>query len=183
MEKLGNQLLLSFESSYGELLHLLNDLELGDYDKPCWHPRGPTSVADFVDLLIQELALHGWDIRSKLDQKHHINAALLPIVLEMIPGWLRMGFHPGPAIHTSIRYGFSVSDDLLRHDVVVDGHTFRLETRGTHPLDVTFRCDMETYVLITSGRLHIDLAVTQGHMSYCGDPVIAYQFSQWFPAL
>jgi hypothetical protein len=62
MEKLGDQFMLSFESSYAELLHPLNDLELGDYDKPCWHPRGPTSVADFVDLLIQELALPGWDI-------------------------------------------------------------------------------------------------------------------------
>ena len=63
-ERLGDGLLDTFHERYQQLFELLDSMAPDDYAKPCWHPRGDTTVADFVDLVVNELAIHGWDALS-----------------------------------------------------------------------------------------------------------------------
>ena len=80
-ERLGDGLLDTFHQRYQELGQLLDAIGPDDYDKPCWHPWGDTNVSDFVDLAINELAIHGWDVCSSLDPGYHIEQATLPAAL------------------------------------------------------------------------------------------------------
>ena len=60
-EKLGEGLADAFNEKYQDSFEFLDSLVPDDYGKACWHPWGPMTVADFVDLVVNELAIHAWD--------------------------------------------------------------------------------------------------------------------------
>ena len=57
-EKLGEGLADAFNEKYQDSFEFLDSLVPDDYGKACWHPWGPMTVADFVDLVVNELAIH-----------------------------------------------------------------------------------------------------------------------------
>ena len=58
-----------------------------------------------------------------------------------------------------------------------------MEPAGTGKSDVTFRCDLETFILITFTRLTIDVATATDRLTIAGDNRLAYDFQQWFPGM
>ncbi len=63
----GPQLLDMFTTRHASLRQLLEGLTEQDWDKPCFHRRGALPVSGYLGIQIQELVLHGWDIRWGLD--------------------------------------------------------------------------------------------------------------------
>ena len=59
----GAQLLDLFAARHDSLRELLEGLTDEDWDKPCFHRRGALPVKGYLGIQIQELVLHGWDIR------------------------------------------------------------------------------------------------------------------------
>ena len=188
-QRLGEQLLPSFEDRDNHLNHLLAGLSAEDRIKPCYHPGGIVPAGNFVDLRFKELALHDWDIRSALESAPRLMKNSLPSIVILITesfasGSLRWAFWPGPPLPRPVRYRFDVTEPVpVIGDIVVDGDIFRFEEPAAGPADVTFRCDTGTLALLTSGRLASAEAIPSGRLAVEGDTELAAQFSQWFKGI
>ena len=143
----------------------------------------------FVDLRLQELALHEWDIRSRFDPRAPLAPAGLPAMMELIAtsltsGFLRWAFRPGDRLPTHLRYRFMVTGVVpTQTDIIVEGETARLEAAQQVPAPVTFRCDTATYVPLMYGRLSITVAIADPRLEVQGDPEAATRLGQWFQGI
>ena len=64
-------------------------------------------ASGFVNLRLIELAMHGWDIRSRLEPPARLPTDSLPVFMEVISGLIsRWGFLPASRLPTPIRYRF-----------------------------------------------------------------------------
>jgi uncharacterized protein (TIGR03083 family) len=122
-ERLGEQLLATFETRLAQLHHLLASLSPQDGGKPCALPRGLRPARLFAPAWVTALAIHGWDIRSPLDPTAPLLAESVPRLLAQIP---RLGsFRPGLKLATPIRYRFALTGaDPSVHNILV-GRCFR----------------------------------------------------------
>ena len=157
-EKLGDGLLDALRKNYEEGFELLDSLTPDDYEKPCWHPWGPMTVADFVDLVVNEMALHGWDAFSTLDSDYHMAPESLPAALAIGNMTLARMASTGPA-----RFRFDLTDGNEAPDLVVGG-----DSAPATP-SATLQCDGEALALISSGRMGMEEAMESGRVVVSGD--------------
>lgn len=157
-EKLGDGLLDALRRNYRDGFELLDSLAPDDYQKPCWHPWGPMTVADFVDLTVNELAIHAWDAFSPLDPAYRIAPDALPAALAIGSKTLERMASTRPA-----RFTFHLSDADDPPDLVVGG------AAAPASPSATLRCDGEALALISSGRLGMEDAMTSGRVEVSGD--------------
>lgn len=185
-QSLGDRLLSTFQTTGAHLNDVLARLRPEERTIPCYHPGGIVEAQQFIGLRIKELALHEWDIRAGLESGAHVSAASLPAILEVISqsvasGSLRWAFWSGPKLPTPVRYRFVVAGQGPdKSDLVIDGNAVRMEAAENTPVDVTFQCDAETYVLLLYGRLNLDDALASGRLVAEGDSRLAQDFGQWF---
>ena len=116
------------------------------------------TVADFVDLVVNEMALHGWDAFSTLDPDYRMAPESLPAALAIGNMTLARMASTGPA-----RFRFDLTDGNDVPDLVVGG-----EAAPAAP-SATLRCDGEALVLISSGRLGMEEAMESGRVEVSGD--------------
>jgi uncharacterized protein (TIGR03083 family) len=83
-ERLGEALLPTFRTRYAELSALLAQLSGGDWEKLCYYTSEPRSrpVREFLALSVQELAIHGWDIRSRLEPAFHLSPESVAVLVQ-----------------------------------------------------------------------------------------------------
>ena len=95
----GAQLLDRFKTGYARLAEVLDGLKPEDWDKLCFHRRGPMPVADYVEVRLQELTVHGWDIRWGVDPAAEMWPEPLEVMVGRVPRWVSNAFRPrvGPA--------------------------------------------------------------------------------------
>ena len=185
-EQPATQVLATFEATVTRLHHVLAGVSPQDWERPCYHPWRLMPVRQFVAMTLQELVLHGWDIRSRLAPEAALASESLPALLELIAasrtsGFLTWAFRPGPRLSTPVRYRFAVTGVVpSRVDIVVEGdHAAMAEARDT-AVSVTFHGDTETYVLVMYGRLSLEAARTMGRLRVEGDQALVGAFGQWF---
>ena len=187
----GDALLDNFQQNYQELDDLLQGW--GDWSVGCWHRRrGTISAESYVDLRIQELVIHDWDIRSggagsgELDQEGAV--ALLP-ASEM---WYQLCFRPTAPLTTPVTYRFDIGGDgegTLQHDVVVTGDTFTLsEPSADRQPELTVRADAGTYLLCLYNRVDWNVAKRAGRLRVSQAPdtiahVALRNLGRWFGGL
>jgi uncharacterized protein (TIGR03083 family) len=182
-KSLGAQVLATFNTTNDTLNHLLVGLTPTDWLTPCYYrPLGGTiPVQAFIGLRLRELAMHGWDIRAKLEPAPHLSTASLPVFMQAVPNVVRWAFRPGARLPIPLRYRFVLTGAVSRTtDIVVEGDTVHLEEAGEAAAQGTFGCDTETFVLLLHGRVALGAAVVAGHVSVEGDRELAGQFDQWF---
>jgi uncharacterized protein (TIGR03083 family) len=171
----------AFTVGYQRLHQLLQGLRAEDWDKPCYHRRGILPARDYAGLRLQELTMHGWDIRSAFDAAASLPTGPLPIQVGIARRWLSNAFRPDPRLTAPIRYRFDVPGPTpVRQDIVAspDGVQFMPATDG--PADVTFRCHTGDYLLFVYGRLPVDRAVHTGRLKVEGNPASAQLFTTLF---
>jgi uncharacterized protein (TIGR03083 family) len=175
------RLLQAFANGYQELDQVLRDLQPEDWDKPCYHRRGVIPTRDYVGIRLQELTIHGWDIRSAFDAAATVSERPLPVVVGLAQRWLTNTFRPAPGLATPVRYRFDVSAPVpVRQDVLVSQDSFRLEPLTDRGADVTFRCRTGDYILLVYGRLPLDRAVSAGRLEIEGNRAQALLFPTLF---
>lgn len=185
-EQLGTQVLATCEAAVTRLNALLTRVGAQEWERPCYHPWRLMPVQQFLPMSLQELVLHGWDIRSRLDPETPLAPESLPALVELIAtsrtsGFLDWAFRPGAQLSTPVRYRFAVAGTKpSRVDIVVEGEQAHLEEAGDTPASVTFHCDPETYVLVMYGRLSLEAAHTMGRLQIEGDQALTRAFGQWF---
>jgi len=185
-EQLGDRLFDRFDATDRQLATLLAGLSPADQQRPCYHGGGIVSAANFVDLRLNELTVHDWDIRSSLEPQARLATQGLPSTLLMFSrslaaGSVRWAFWPGPRLAAPVRYRFEVKEPIpVRADLVVDGDQVGLEVPGEDEANATLRCSTETFVLLMYGRITPAAAVGLGRLSVEGDRQLAEEFNQWF---
>jgi len=185
-EQLGDQVFSDFMAHSDQLNQLMATLRPRDWDKPHYYASLGTEPLRFrPDLWIQELVMHGWDIRSRLEPEAHLSNESLPVLMDVIPGQLeRFIFSPGPRPPTPIRYRWELTGPGARNrDIVVEGNKASVKPATTGKANVTFCCDTETCVFIAYGRLTIDAAIGSERLTIQGDKRLAREFQRWFPGL
>jgi uncharacterized protein (TIGR03083 family) len=185
-ERLGAQLLPTCRTRYEQLHHLLVGLSPQDWDTPCafWRFMGNLPVRAFLPLTMQELAIHGWDIRSRLETTAPLSAESLSVLLARIP--VRFGV-PGYAdfrldaqAPAPVRYRFGLTGTISStHDIVVENAKARMEPAGTATPHVTFRCETDIFVLMMYRRLTLEPALAAGQLVVEGDQGLATAFDRW----
>ena len=187
----GDALLGNFQQNYQELDDLLQGWS--DWTIGCWHRRrGTISAESYVDLRIQELVIHDWDIRSggagsgELDPEGAV--ALLP-ASEM---WYQLCFRPTAPLTTPVTYRFDVGEPggaILQHDVVVTGDTFTVaEISPDRQPELTVRADAGTYLLCLYNRVDWNVAKRAGRLRVSQAPdtiahVALRNLGRWFGGL
>ena len=180
-QQLGIQLMENFRTGYAGLAQVLAGLKADDWGKPCFHRRGPMPITDFVSLRLQELAIHGWDIRSGLDQNATLSEEALPVLAGRVARWLSFAFVPGLDLPTPVRYRFDISSPVaVQEDVVVTRDSYSIHPSGQGVSDVTFRGTTGNYILLIYGRLAPQHGVTTGRLTVEGSQREADNFTAWF---
>ncbi len=188
-EMLGDHLLENLTKWDGQLASLLGGLTSENLETPCYHPGGIVPAGNFIDLRLKELALHEWDIRSPLATGVGLSQACLPSIMILLANSLASGslpwaFWPGPSLSVPVRYRFDVTQPVsISVDIAVTGDQVRLEDAAEDHADVTFRCDMETFLLLTNGRIAPAVAIAAGRLEVEGDSQVAADFGQWFKGI
>ena len=177
----GTQILDAFTVGHDRLRKVLETLGEEDWDKPCFHRRGALPVKAYLGIQLQELALHGWDIRWGLDSAAELGEGSLPVLVGLVPRWLRTAFTPGLDLPTPVRYRFDVSSPVAVHeDLLVNDDAYQAERSGPEPADAVFRCNAGNYILLMFGRLQVERAVADGRLSIDGSQDLAKNFNAWF---
>jgi uncharacterized protein (TIGR03083 family) len=183
-DRLGAALMPTFRSSCRALSSVMLGLSPQQWDMPCafFHHRGGKQPAHaFLFLIIQELVIHGWDIRSRFDTTATLATASLPPLLERIPR--RTGFARFPIDADRwplVRYQFDLrAESARRYDLTVEGGKTRLEPAGNIPAEVTLHCDPATFTLMMYKRLTLAPAVASGRLTVAGDAALAAALDQW----
>lgn len=185
-QQAGAQLLDQFEASNDDLNAVFAGIGPDAWDTPCYHPWGIIPARNFLNLRIQELALHGWDMRSPREPDVQLSPACLPALMELVDtsatsGFLGWAFRPGEKLTSPLRYRFDVIGAVSSQlDIVLDGESARLETIGETPATATFRCDTAAYVMLMFGRLQPEAAMASQRLLVEGERSAASQFVQWF---
>ncbi len=178
-ESLGEQLLPTFSERCDALNQLLAGLGSQDWDKLCYHPAAVIPVRTFIDLRIAELAVHEWDIRSKLEVSSPVSAPSLKVIMDVMPGFI-VGhlFRPGAKLSEPVRFRIELTGAAPgSHDIMVESGQARMEPSGPAAPDVTLRCDTETFVLLAYGRTTAVSAISDGRITVEGDRGLAAQFN------
>ena len=163
----GDALLDNFQDGY----HALDETLQGwtDWSIGCWHRRrGTISASSYVDLRIQELVIHDWDMRSggagegDLDPEGAV--ALLP-ASEM---WYQLCFRPTAPLTTPVTYRMNIgggSRASLQHDVVVTGDSFSIEPcSADRQPELTIHADAGDYLLCLYNRVDWNVAKRAGRI-------------------
>jgi uncharacterized protein (TIGR03083 family) len=169
-QNIGDQLLTTFTTRCEDLTRLLEGLAGRDWEKLCYHPGKVISVATYVDLRLAELAIHEWDIRSKLDVSAQLSRQCLPAVMDLMPAFV-VGtlFRPGRMQTETIRFRFELTGLVPgNHDIVVENGNVHMESTGEAKASVTFGCDTETFVLLAYGRTSLNKAESEGRLTVQG---------------
>jgi hypothetical protein len=185
-EREGAHLLATCRTRYAQLHHLLAGLALQDWEKPCafWRFVGPIPVRMFLPLVIPELAIHGWDIRSRFATPARLSAASVPVLLGRIPGLLAFPgvgtFRLDAGTPRPVRYRFELTGAVpSTYDILVDNDTARIAPVGAALPHVTFRGAADIFVLLMYRRLTLEPVMTAGHLVVDGDPGLTAAFDRW----
>ena len=179
-QSLGDELLATFASRYRMVDELLATLRPEDWDKPCYHTANILSVGGFVDLRIAEMAMHEWDIRSRIEPDAEMPQAALPAIFDLLSNFIvgRL-YRPGRSIIETTVFRFNVTGAVEgSYDIAVSKGEARLGPAGSGPAAVTFGCDAHTFALLVYGRLGIEGGVADGRITVEGDLDLAAKFAE-----
>jgi hypothetical protein len=170
-----------FIAGHEHLRNVLGTLRDEDWDKPCFHRRGVRPIKAYLGIQLQELALHGWDIRWGLDGAAELWPGSLAALVDLVPRWIGIAFAPALDLPTPVRYRLDVSSPVAVHeDLVVYGDGYKTETSDTEDADATFHGNTGNYILLMFGRLQVERAVADGRLSVEGSMERAKDFNAWF---
>ncbi len=183
--QLAGSALETFDASYDRLHREFDRFAQGSWDTLCWHMRrGAMTAASYVELRIQELAIHDWDIRSAFQPGARLDPDSVPVLLDMSPTWLVMCFRPSAHLPKLVVYGFDIGpEESRKYRMSVTGDAFEMVPGGAPQADLSLSATAEQYLLFTYGRLTAAEGISSGKLTVQGDASYLDQFEVWFKGL
>ena len=183
--QLAGSVLETFDASYDRLHQEFDRFAQGSWDTLCWHMRrGAMTAASYVELRIQELAIHDWDIRSAFQPGARLDPDSVPVLLDMSPTWLGMCFRPSARLPKPVVYGFDIGpEESRKYRMSVTGDAFEMVPGVALQADLSLSATAEQYLLFTYGRLTAAEGISSGKLAVQGDTSHLDQFEVWFKGL
>ena len=188
---LGPDLFPALNERYDRLNAMLTGIGPEDWGKPCYHTSRLRPVESFLPTIIQELAVHEWDIRFGLGGTPVLSAESLPVLMGKLPlgkpptnsrPW-RVPFSTRPDLCLPKRYRFNLSGPGgVKLDFAVEGDIPGLEASGEGPADLYVTGDTSTFILMMYNRLSMDWALSTGSFAAEGDLEMVADFDRWLAA-
>lgn len=196
--EMGADLLDNFRRNYEDLDALLRDWT--DWSIGCWHRRrGTITAGSYVDLRIQELVIHDWDMRSGGAGAGALDAEGVVALLPASEMWYQLCFRPSAPLTAPAVYRFEVGNGdgngsgadaaALRHDVTVTGDAYSVAPPSAERKpQLTIRCDADTYLMCLYNRLDWNAAKRAGRIRVSQDAdtiaqVALRNLGRWFGGL
>jgi uncharacterized protein (TIGR03083 family) len=185
-QRLGDGLLDDFTQRINETVSLFRRVQPDQWDNLVYWPPGPLSVRTLLTQRIAELTMHGWDIRSRLEDGYRLSDGSVAALLDTVDRAARRAFRPDPLLEERpLRYRFRIGHPAERvMDLVLGDGVAQMSDASDPPAEpahVTWECDGETCVLVMYGRLTPDAAVAARRLSVAdGDPFLAAGFAERF---
>ena len=180
--EMAGHILEPFDASYEKLHHEFDEFGKGSWDMLAWHVRrGAMTGAAYVELRIQELAIHDYDIRFAFEPNAVLDPDCVPVLIDMSPRWLGMCFRPSARLPKPVVYGFDVGSENYR--MTVTGDAFEMVPGDAPQSDLSLSATGEQYLLFTYGRLTAADGIHLGRLSVQGDVAHLDQFEVWFKGL
>ena len=180
---LGQGVLADFVTQDDDLIRMMKSLSGDNWDLPHYYASlGTVPMRYRPDLWISELAMHGWDIRSRLEPDVHLSPMTLPACADVVPGQLmHFLFNPRAPLEPPLRHRWRLSGVGAREvDVVIFGDRVEVGPSKDATVDVALNSDTETYVMVSWQRLGMGQAVDSGQVSVEGDEQLASELMGWF---
>jgi len=141
-------------------------------------------VWEFLALSVQELAIHGWDIRSRLEPAFHLSpesvTVLVPHMSRLLGRPQRAVFPLPPERPAPVRYRWELRGAVRdTYDIVVEHGQRRMEPASASAAQVTCRAEAETFILMLYRRLPLTVATTTGRVVMEGDEELITAFERW----
>ena len=175
------ELLDAYNRGYDQLYQLMLDLKPEDWELPCFHRRALSSIHEMAARRVQELAIHGWDIRSAFDSSHQLSESAIGVIVGLAHRWFASTFSPQADANTPVRYRFDISGTgTVLEDVVVYQDRFEVEAPSSGPAEVTFSGSGNDYLLFIYGRLSVRGADNASNLEINGSLEQAALFNTWF---
>lgn len=176
---LGEELIPEFRKRYDWLNDLLDHVSPEGWNKPCYHTLRVRPVQSFVPVIVAELAVHEWDIRSTIEPSPSVSDASIPALLDKLPSnrvpWsLPYVTKSGPKL-----FRFEFIDRGKRRDVIVEDGKARMESSSEESADLTLSGNASTFVLLVYGRLTVASALAAGLFTAEGDLGLVPDFDRW----
>ena len=182
-ESMGDGLLAGFDDYYARLYEVFDAFHQDGWDTPCWHQRrGAMPAWEYLELRIQELAIHDWDMRKALEPAPSIHPDSIDSILGFATKWLGMCFQPSERLETPVVYEFDLAPPndtsiILR----VNGDSFEALSPEDAPEDRWTVCaEASTFILFIYGRITGQEALDANEFAITGDAGPLKQFETWF---
>ena len=181
-ESLGDGLLAGFDGYYARLYRVLDEFQPDGWDTLCWHQRrGAMPAWEYVELRIQELAIHDWDIRKALEPNPSLHPDCIDPILGFATKWLGMCFRPGDKLDTPVVYEFDLAPPhetslILR----VSGDSFDMPSTEEVPERWTVCAEAPAFLLFIYGRITGREALDANEFAITGGPELLERFEGWF---
>lgn len=161
-----------FEASARKVRTQLDRLGSGDYTRPVYYIGGPYPLSFFMALMVNEIAVHGWDIESRLRSDAHLDepaGSVLPwFYWSATPLMLKLPAGTGGSVAVTLQDPTSVMWWSLS-----DGAT----GTGTVPNpDVQITGPASPFVLALAGRIPAEEAIEKTLLTVSGDQSLARSF-------
>ena len=182
-ENLGDGLLDAFDDYYAQLYEVLDDYQPDRWETLCWHMRrGAMPAWEYIELRIQELAIHDWDMRKALEPNPALNPDCLDTILGFAPKWLAMCFRPGEKLDSPVVYEFDLAPpNDIKLVVKVSGDSFVFLAPEAAPEDRWTVCaEASAFLLFIYGRITGREAIAANEFAITGDPGPLDRFEAWF---
>ena len=187
-QRLGDGLLEDFTQRIDETVALFRQVQPDQWNNLVYWPAGPMRMDTLLTQRIAELTMHGWDIRSRLEDDYHLSDGSVTALLDTVDRAARRAFRPDPLLaERPLRYRFNIGrpEERVIDLVLSDGDAEIIEEMAPNSpagqADVTFECDGETCVLILYGRLTPHDAVAARRLSVAdGESYLAATFGDRF---
>ena len=157
----------------------LEKLQSVDYTKPIYYRGAPWPVSFFMAAMLNEIAIHRWDIESTLVGDAHLSDAARSVLPWFYWSGTSIMFRP-PA-GTAGTVAMALVDPTTDLSWVIDAGGTISTLRGIEPnTDATIRGENGTVILALAGRISPEDAVRTTSVTVEGDEVLGNRFlSSW----
>lgn len=181
--ELGDGLLAAYNDYYARLYEVLDSFNPDGWDMLCWHMRrGPMPAWEYIEMRIQELVIHDWDMRKALEPNPSLHPDSIDPVLAFATKWLRMCFRPGEKLDEPVVYEFDLAPPHASSITLrINGDSFDvLSCQETPEERWTVCAEASAFILFIYGRISGRDAVAANEFAITGDPAQLDRFEEWF---
>jgi uncharacterized protein (TIGR03083 family) len=156
-----------FEREAAKLHDVFLSLQAADLDRAAWHPRGLIPLGCWMGMRLNEVVVHGWDIRQPHEAQAGLSPQALPAMGSVLPE-MQLQF-----LSQRVAEGLDGVHLIQASDIIwafeIRGQTVTYRAEAPTQSDTCIHADIESLVLLTMGRADLDAKRQTGAFTLSGD--------------